>query len=113
MSRAATADDELATEAAPARRYLSRLTQSFTLLILLFIITVFGVLLRERFLNLRNFNDIAIDSSQLIILTVGMTFVIITAGIDLSVGSVLIVSAVVAARVILRPDESSPRSPDA
>lgn len=102
MSSQTDVVDELTSDALSApQRYLSRLSQSFTVLILLAIITIFGLLLRERFLNLRNFNDIAIDSSQLIILTVGMTFVIITAGIDLSVGSVLIVSAVVSAQVMI------------
>ncbi|MBA3450976.1 MAG: ABC transporter permease [Chloroflexia bacterium] len=62
---------------------------------------VFAVREGASFLNARNFNDIIIDSSQLVVLTVGMTFVIITAGIDLSVGSVLILSSVVAAKVMI------------
>ena len=51
---------------------------------------VFSLSEGTKFFNIRNFNDIVIDSSQLVVLTVGMTFVIITAGIDLSVGSILI-----------------------
>ncbi|MBW3633871.1 MAG: ABC transporter permease [Chloroflexi bacterium] len=65
------------------------------------IILVFAIHERASFLNARNFNDIIIDSSQLVVLSVGMTFVIITAGIDLSVGSVLILSSVVAAKVMI------------
>jgi ribose transport system permease protein len=61
----------------------------------------FGIRARGNFLNPGNFNDIIIDSSQLVVLAVGMTFVIITAGIDLSVGSVLILSSVVAAKVTI------------
>jgi ribose transport system permease protein len=94
--------DELVTEVLPAwQRSLSRISQSFTPVILLFIVAIFSLLEGTKFLSLRNFNEIAIDSSQLVVLTVGMTFVIITAGIDLSVGSVLILSSVVAAKVMI------------
>ncbi len=94
--------DEAVTEALPARqRYLSRVSQSFTPVILLVIVAVFSLLEGLKFLSLRNFNEIAIDSSQLVVLTIGMTFVIITAGIDLSVGSILILSSVVAAKVMI------------
>ncbi len=103
MSGATEAYEELVTEALPARqRYLSRISQSFTPVILLVIMAAFALKNGSSFLNARNFNDIVIDSSQLVVLTVGMTFVIITAGIDLSVGSVLILSSVVAAQVMIR-----------
>jgi ribose transport system permease protein len=90
------------TEVIPARqRYLSTISRSFTPIILLLIMAVFAIREGASFLNPRNFNDIIIDSSQLIVLTVGMTFVIITAGIDLSVGSILILASVVAAKVMI------------
>lgn len=90
------------TEVLPARqRYLSRVTQQFTLLILLIIMAIFALLEGTKFLSLRNFNEIVVDSTQLIVITIGVTFVIITAGIDLSVGSVLILSSVVAAKVMI------------
>jgi ribose transport system permease protein len=102
VSGASEAYDELVTEALPARqRYLSRVSRSFTPVILLIIIAIFALRAGTSFLNARNLNDIIIDSSQLVVLTVGMTFVIITAGIDLSVGSVLILSSVVAAKVTI------------
>ena len=62
---------------------------------------IFSLYGGTSFFNARNFNDIIIDSSQLVVLSVGMTFVIIAAGIDLSVGSVLIFSSVVAAQVTI------------
>jgi ribose transport system permease protein len=95
--------EELVTaDALPVwQRSLSRVSQSFTPIILLVIVAIFSLLEGTKFLSLRNFNEIAIDSSQLVVLTVGMTFVIITAGIDLSVGSVLILSSVVAAKVVI------------
>lgn len=102
MSGASEAYDEVMTDVMPARqRYLSRLSNSFTLGILIVIIAIFAARNGTSFLNARNFNDIIIDSSQLVVLTVGMTFVIITAGIDLSIGSVLILSSVVAAKVTI------------
>lgn len=102
MSSPSETYDELATEVLPAwQRHLSRISSSFTPIILLIIVVIFSLLEGTKFLSLRNFNEIAIDSSQLVVLTVGMTFVIITAGIDLSVGSVLILSSVVAAKVMI------------
>ena len=102
MNGVKEAYEELVTEALPARqRYLSRISRSFTPVILFIIVAIFSLLEGTKFLSLRNFNEIAIDSSQLIVLTVGMTFVIITSGIDLSVGSVLILSSVVAAKVMI------------
>lgn len=94
--------NEAAIDAVSARqRYLSRVSKSFTPIILLIIVVIFSILEGTKFLSLRNANEIAIDSSQLVVLTIGMTFVIITAGIDLSVGSVLILSSVVAAKVMI------------
>jgi ribose transport system permease protein len=103
VASAREAYDEVITEVLPARqRFLSRISRSFTPLILLLIVAIFALLEGTSFLSLRNFNEIVIDSSQLLVLSVGMTFVIITAGIDLSVGSILILSSVVAAQVMIR-----------
>lgn len=44
------------------------------------------------FLSMQNFLNLFIDNSYLLILAAGMTFVIISGGIDLSVGSVLALS---------------------
>lgn len=102
MSTSSETYEEIVTEALPAwQRHLSRVSRSFTPIILLIIVAIFSLLEGTKFLSLRNFNEIAIDSSQLVVLTVGMTFVIITAGIDLSVGSILILSSVVAAKVMI------------
>jgi ribose/xylose/arabinose/galactoside ABC-type transport system permease subunit len=42
-----------------------------------------------NFLTPRNISSLLLDNSYLMVLAVGMTFVIVTAGIDLSVGSVM------------------------
>ena len=84
-----------------SRNPLERYSSLFTLLILFAICAFFSVRAGTKFLDLDNFNQIALNASQLLLLTVGMTFVIITAGIDLSVGSVLVFSAVVGAKVMV------------
>src|SRR5215216_751688 len=102
MSAANEAYDELATEVLPARqRYLSQIAKSFTLLILFAIMIIFALREGSSFFNARNFNDIIIDSSQLVVLSVGVVFLINTAGVDLSVGSILVLSSVVAAQVMI------------
>jgi ribose transport system permease protein len=54
-----------------------------------------------KFFDPVNFRNIALNASQLMLLAVGATFVIITAGIDLSVSSILVFSAIVAAKVMV------------
>jgi ribose transport system permease protein len=82
------------------RRRLTE-TTTWTFLILLGIVVGFAALRFEQFATVFNFRNIAADASGLLILAVGMTFVIITAGIDLSVGSVLVFSGVIAGKVML------------
>ncbi|HSK89880.1 MAG TPA: hypothetical protein VK875_01075 [Euzebyales bacterium] len=65
--------------------------------VLLVVIAVGGLLFGESFLSTRNLLNIALGSSFLAIIAVGMTFVIISAGIDLSVGSVMALAAVLTA----------------
>src|SRR6266540_4365734 len=82
------------------RRRLTE-TTTWTFLILLGIVAGFAALRFEQFATVFNFRNIAADASGLLIIAVGMTFVIITAGIDLSVGSVVVFSGVIAAKVML------------
>jgi len=67
----------------------------------LFII-MFGVgsIAFPGFFAVQNFLNLFIDNSFLLILAVGMTFVIISGGIDLSVGSVLALSGMVTASLL-------------
>jgi len=69
-------------------------------LILIGLIAVFSFLRPEEFLDVNNARNIATDAAVLLVLAVGLTFVIITAGIDLSVGAVLVFSGVVAAKLM-------------
>ena len=100
--------DTTSSDAAPTG-LTAILSSSCTLIILAVLVLFFSIYQGTRFANPSNFQNIVIDASQLLLLAVGVTFVIITAGIDLSIGSVLILSSVVAAKVIVRfagtPDE--------
>jgi simple sugar transport system permease protein len=61
-----------------------------------------GSVLFPGFLSLQNFYNLLIDNSYLLILAVGMTFVIISGGIDLSVGSVLAFSTMLASSLLTK-----------
>jgi ribose transport system permease protein len=67
-------------------------------LILVALIVVFSVLEPSSFLDTANARNIATDAAVLLVLATGMTYVITTAGIDLSVGGVLVFSGVVSAK---------------
>jgi ribose transport system permease protein len=69
-------------------------------LILIGLILVFSVLEYENFVSVSNGRNVTTDAAVLLVLAVGSTFVIITAGIDLSVGSVLVFSGVMAAKAM-------------
>ncbi len=71
-------------------------TSTWIFLVLVVIIAIFSLLEFDAFASVFNLRNITIDASSLLIIAVGMTFVIITSGIDLSVGSVLVFSQVVA-----------------
>src|SRR6476619_6236783 len=77
-------------------------TWSYILLVLIGLIVFFSVWQGDKFFAEANFRQIALNASQLMLLAVGATFVIITAGIDLSVSAVLVFSAVVGAKVMVR-----------
>lgn len=84
------------------RRLLRLVTESTALIFVVFVVLIatFSALRPEAFATVANFRNIAISSSILLVMAVGMTFVIITAGIDLSVGSVLVFSGVVAVKAM-------------
>ena len=63
--------------------------------VLLLLCMGFG-LMSESFFSVQNFSIISQQASINVVLASGLTFVILTGGIDLSVGSILAVSAVVA-----------------
>ena len=75
--------------------------QAFWILgVLIVICLFFTVIAGDRFLSTGNFSLISQNVAVWAVIGVGMTFVIITSGIDLSVGSVLVFSSVVAAKLM-------------
>src|ERR1700754_3211024 len=75
--------------------------QAFWILgVLIVICLFFTVIAGNRFLSTGNFSLISQNVAVWAVIGVGMTFVIISSGIDLSVGSVLVFSSVVAAKVM-------------
>jgi ribose transport system permease protein len=90
-------------ESPPKDSYLKRLAslQSIWILgVLVVIVVLFTLAAGSKFLSTSNFSLISQNISVWAVLGVGMTFVIITAGIDLSIGSVLVFASVVAAKVM-------------
>jgi ribose transport system permease protein len=87
---------------APAGRFqrLAGANTMWTFLVLLALMSVFGVLRPDAFPSAFNIKSLMVNAAVLLVLSTGMTFVIITAGIDLSVGSVLVFSGVIAAKVM-------------
>jgi ribose transport system permease protein len=69
-------------------------------IVLVVICIVFSVMAPDAFPTVFNLRSIIVNTSIFAVLGVGATLVIITAGIDLSIGSVLIFSSVVAAKVM-------------
>jgi ribose transport system permease protein len=87
----------------PRDSYLKRLAnlQSIWILgVLVVIVVLFTLAAGSKFLSTSNFSLISQNISVWAVLGVGMTFVIITAGIDLSIGSVLVFASVIAAKVM-------------
>jgi ribose/xylose/arabinose/galactoside ABC-type transport system permease subunit len=81
------------------RRGMSRLLAGLApLIFLLAMMAVFAVL-EPRFLNSTNLFNVMRQISITGLIALGMTFVILTAGIDLSVGSLLAMSGMIAAAV--------------
>jgi ribose transport system permease protein len=84
----------------PAWRQLLTGSTTSIFLVLIALIAVFSVLQFNEFFTVSNLRNIATDAAVLLIVASGLTYVIITAGIDLSVGSVLVFASVVSARAM-------------
>lgn len=74
----------------------------YVIVIALVVMSIYYAIDARGFATLTNFTNILNQNSVYIILAVGMTLVILTGGIDLSVGSILALSAVVCADVAKR-----------
>jgi ribose transport system permease protein len=93
-------DEEAGGRPAPFWQRLVAGSSTWIGLILLGLIVVFSVLDYSSFVSTANARNIATDAAVLLVLATGMTYVIITAGIDLSVGGVLVFAGVVSAKAM-------------
>jgi ribose transport system permease protein len=92
--------EEEQTERASRWQRLATGSTTWIILILAGMIVAFSLLEPDSFPTVNNLRNIATNAAILLVVAVGMTFVIITAGIDLSVGSVLVFAGVVSAKAM-------------
>lgn len=71
-------------------------------LITLFVLCLVTALMTDRFLSPLNLTNILVQSSIMAVIAMGMTFVIIGGGFDLSVGSTAALSGCIAAMVMMK-----------
>ena len=96
-----------------AREYVTRdrlgewLRTYAIVVILIGMIVILAVLTGGRFLGAQNLINIVRQVSVIAILAIGMTVAIISTGIDLSVGSIVALSAVVATSLAQSPDATN------
>ncbi len=99
-----SATNTLATSASTPRENFQALMRTVGMLPVLILLMLGFGLIADSFFTVQNFSIIAQQASINIVLAAGMTFVILTGGIDLSVGSILAAAAVVALIVSGIPD---------
>lgn len=100
-----TRDDVSAAPRASIGEGLRRRLQAQALqivLVWLVICAIFSALAGTSFLDIDNFRNIAVSVAILAVLGVGTTFIIVTGGIDLSMGSILVFSGVVSSMAMER-----------
>jgi len=85
------------------RSFMSRrasLMPTFAALAILILIFIGAQMEFGNFITPRNISSLLLDNAYLLILAVGMTFVIVTSGIDLSVGSVMAFTGIWLAKLL-------------
>lgn len=83
-----------------ANSLLLRGLNHVALFLFLAVLAVFSVL-SPRFFTGANLANLLVQSSSTAIVGIGMTFVLLTAGVDLSVGAIMFVAAAVAGKLVL------------
>ncbi|MBL0421849.1 ABC transporter permease [Ramlibacter sp. AW1] len=68
----------------------------------LLVLCAFAALMSDRFLSSANLSNVLLQAAVLAVITVGMTYVIIGGGFDLSVGSVVALAGCIGAEVMLQ-----------
>lgn len=88
----------------PTSAVISEAIRRYSVLLILLGIGLVFSLGSDRFLTPSNLMNIALQTSIIAIIAIGMTFVILTAGIDLSVGSVVALCGALAAGLAVRQE---------
>jgi rhamnose transport system permease protein len=83
-------------------------TRELAILVLMILIMALVSLRTSAFFNLNNFKDILLDISMVSIVAMGQMLVMVTTGIDISVGSILAVSAMAVGSIVRSNPEVSP-----
>jgi len=95
--------NEINTDAGRSmREKIGSLLQQQGALLMLVIVCIAGFIRYEAFLTPENLLNVVRQNSMLGLVALGMTFVILTGGIDLSVGALLAVAGVIAANLAER-----------
>lgn len=102
MSGSVTTIEEQETRGTPKRRrsFDTRRLPVLGTFVVLAVMLLLGGVRYTNFLSAQVMANLLINNSFLIVLAIGMTFVILTGGIDLSVGSVLALSAIITASLL-------------
>ncbi|WP_010273400.1 ABC transporter permease [Paenibacillus senegalensis] len=82
------------------KKHSSDLMRRYGIIIILLLMVLILSSISDAFLTWNNIMNVLRQVSIIGILAVGMTFIILTGGIDLSIGSLMAVSAVIAASVL-------------
>lgn len=77
------------------KKALTAAIKKYNLLLLILFFVIFATIMSPRFLTFQNFFNLLQQSAIVGIVAVGMTFVILTGGIDLSVGSNLALAGMI------------------
>jgi len=85
---------------APNSRPLLRLLDFAPLGLFAIVLLVFGVM-SDKFLTTDNLTQILVQSASTAVVATGMTFVLLTAGVDLSVGAIMFIGAGLAGKMAL------------
>jgi ribose transport system permease protein len=105
-SRRVSVEPEMETNkptwAAPSglnKKIVLLLLNNAPLLLFALVFLVFG-LMSGRFIEVKNLSNILVQSSATGVVAIGMTLVLLTAGVDLSVGTIMFIGVAVAGKLI-------------
>lgn len=96
------AGDAAAPEQGRSQRLFLALSRSWLFLFLLLLLVFFWLTTPSgTFLSRANLTQISLSTSEVVLLAIGQTFVIVTAGIDLSIGGIVFFAGVSGGEVML------------